>query len=206
MIARAAALALRVAGLAPAVVCVVSVAPAAAAPTPPLGKLFFTPAERAALDAQRRAAARPTPAPQAAAAPVPVAPRSLRIDGVVTRSDGPTAVWINGEPLRPEGRAHGVRIERPADATQPVVVRLPDGGRRVPVRVGQEVEVGSGRVTERYLLAPPPGVSDPPAPVRPGPPVEVPMPGARDLGGRGAPDRAGDDDGAERRRPPAGRP
>jgi hypothetical protein len=175
----------------------------AATPAPPLGRLFYSPAERAALDAQRRAAARPAAAPPAAAAPAPVAPRSLRVDGVVTRSDGPGAVWIDGVPLPPEGLAHGTRVERPADATQPVVVRLPDGGRRVPVRVGQEVEIGSGKVTERYLLAPPPAVPDPHAPARPGPPLEGS--GVRDPAARTAPERAGDDEGTERRRP-AGRP
>jgi hypothetical protein len=199
--ARAAVLALLIAALAAAAAGVAGLA-SAATPAPPLGRLFYSPAERAALDAQRRAAARPA-APPAAAAPAAVAPRSLRVDGVVTRSDGPGAVWIDGVPLPPEGRAHGMRVERPTDATQPVVVRLPDGGRRVPVRVGQEVEIGSGKVTERYLLAPPPVVPDPPAPARPGPPLEAP--GARDPAARTAPERAGDDEGAERRRP-AGRP
>jgi hypothetical protein len=204
LIARAALLALPIAALAAGVAGVAGVA-SAATPAPPLGRLFFTPAERAALDAQRRAAARPAAAPPAAAASAPVAPRTLRVDGVVTRSGGPSTVWIDGVPLPPEGLAHGTRVERPADATQPVVVRLPDGGRRVPVRVGQEVEIGSGKVTERYLLASPPVVPDPSSPAWPGPPVEAPIPGARQPGARTAPERAGEDDGGERRRP-AGRP
>lgn len=53
-----------------------------------LGRLFFSPTERAALDAQRRdKAARPS----TVAAPAP-----MRIDGYVLRSDGRSTVWING--------------------------------------------------------------------------------------------------------------
>lgn len=61
-----------------------------------LGRLFFSPAERDALDARR--SEKPASAPAAAQAPV-------RIDGYVLRSGGPSTVWVNGRMDRSYGRA-----------------------------------------------------------------------------------------------------
>jgi hypothetical protein len=54
-----------------------------------LGRLFFTPAERAAMDRGNSGAPAQTEA-------VPSAPP--RISGIVTRSDGRRTVWIDGKP------------------------------------------------------------------------------------------------------------
>ncbi len=54
-----------------------------------LGRLFFTPAERAALDRQRLLGAQEVQAEQAA---------TLSINGIVRSSGGTTTVWINGIP------------------------------------------------------------------------------------------------------------
>ncbi|HWM43192.1 MAG TPA: hypothetical protein VNP36_12190, partial [Burkholderiales bacterium] len=61
-----------------------------------VGRLFFTPEQRAALDARRKARV-----PDKAAATVVASP-TTRVDGYVQRSTGPSTVWVNGEPL-PEG-------------------------------------------------------------------------------------------------------
>jgi len=53
-----------------------------------LGRLFFSPAEREALDARRREKSGGVPT---AAAQAPV-----RIDGYVLRSGGRPTVWVNG--------------------------------------------------------------------------------------------------------------
>lgn len=51
----------------------------------PLGRLFFTPEERAALDRNEP----------------PVGTRTLpRVDGIVQRKGAPPTVWIDGEPRR----------------------------------------------------------------------------------------------------------
>lgn len=52
---------------------------------PTLGRLFFTPEARAALDRND------TPAQQRPA---------QRIDGIVRRNNGPATVWIDGQPQR----------------------------------------------------------------------------------------------------------
>jgi hypothetical protein len=57
-----------------------------------LGRLFYTPAQRAELEAARtRNAAQARPAAPAVAQP-------QRFDGVIIRSDGASTSWVNGRP------------------------------------------------------------------------------------------------------------
>jgi len=64
-----------------------------AAPPPDPGRLFYTPAQRAQLEAARvRNITRDRQA-EAALAPPP-----QRFDGVVIRSDGSSTNWVNGQP------------------------------------------------------------------------------------------------------------
>jgi len=67
-------------------VLVISLSPALGLTQPALGRLFFTPAERAALDrapADAQASTEPT---------------SRTLNGIVRRSDGQGTVWIDGKP------------------------------------------------------------------------------------------------------------
>ena len=59
-----------------------------------LGRLFFTPEQRAALDARRKARVPDKPA-AASAVEQPV----TRVDGAVRRSGGRSTVWVNGEAI-----------------------------------------------------------------------------------------------------------
>ena len=56
------------------------------------GRLFYTPAQRAQLDAAR--ASKVTEARQA----TPGVAHPLRFDGMVIRSDGSRTSWVNGQP------------------------------------------------------------------------------------------------------------
>lgn len=93
-----------------------------------LGKLFFSPEERLELD--RYGVKRPAE-PSAA----PTGPRSLRLDGVVHRSDGRTTVWINGRAAPPS------TARRLPDSVG-AAVRLPNG-QRVELKVGDTVPLPS---------------------------------------------------------------
>jgi hypothetical protein len=101
-----------------------------------LGRLFFTPEERAALDARRRARLpdKPTAAPAAAST-------VTRVDGFVRRSDGPSTVWVNGAT---------------SDEASPGIdsrVSIPIGERaRVRLRPGETLDRGTGEV--RDVLGP----------------------------------------------------
>jgi hypothetical protein len=99
----------------------------------PLGRLFFTEEQRAALDARRKARVPDKPA----AAPVTASPIT-RLDGFVKRSRGPDTVWVNGEPL-PQEVGPGERS---------VSVPLGEGGARVQLKPGESLDRGSGEVRD----------------------------------------------------------
>jgi hypothetical protein len=98
-----------------------------------LGRLFYTPEQRDALDARRRARVPDTPA----ATPIVVSP-TTRLDGFVRRSDGRSTVWVNG------GTADDTRPQ--ADGSVSVVVG--ESGARVRLKPGQVVDRSSGEVTD----------------------------------------------------------
>jgi hypothetical protein len=117
-----------------------------------LGRLFFTPAQRAQIDEARRRPAAPEPVREAVVAPAQPQPQpqSVSVDGIVRRNDGQATVWVNRKPTAAPEQAGAVRIGPVRDASDGADLRLPDGGRRVRIKVGQEVDVQSGRIQERY--------------------------------------------------------
>lgn len=60
------------------------------------GRLFYTPAERAQLEAARAGKVRQAPSTVA---------QSLHFDGVIIRSDGRNTSWVNGQPRAISGVA-----------------------------------------------------------------------------------------------------
>jgi len=100
-----------------------------------VGRLFFTPEQRAALDARRKARVPDKPSATVAASP------TTRVDGFVQRSGGPSTVWVNGEAL-PEGSGDLPRIG------PRVSVPLGEGGRRAALKPGQTLDRGTGEVRD----------------------------------------------------------
>ncbi|HEV8612692.1 MAG TPA: hypothetical protein VGQ73_04215, partial [Gemmatimonadales bacterium] len=83
---------------------------AAATPAPAqerLGRLFFTPAQRASLDVARSQRARRTLATEQFEQEAAPTPQTITYGGVVRRSDGKTTVWINSQPVRDREPAGG---------------------------------------------------------------------------------------------------
>lgn len=114
-------------------VLLMGLALAGAAAAQELGRLFFTPEQRDALDARRRSRVPEKPAP----APLVIAP-TTRLDGYVRRSDGRSTVWVNGDT---------------ADDSRPqtdgsVAVSVGDGGPRVRLKPGEVLDRSSGEVTD----------------------------------------------------------
>lgn len=114
-----------------------------------LGRLFFTPVERAKLDARRLEAIananRPAPPPVAEAPPKAPQSQVLTLNGVVRRSDGESTVWINGKSVSRQSEFGSRAVGEGA-----VGVDLPGSGKRVRLKVGQSVESLSGVVEESY--------------------------------------------------------
>ena len=88
------------------VLCLGSIGTALAAPSDP-GRLFYTPTQRAQLEAARaRNVTQPGSGQQAAS---DSAPPPLRYDGVVIRSDGQTTRWVDGKPQVGASRLQGLK-------------------------------------------------------------------------------------------------
>jgi hypothetical protein len=135
----------------------VSIIGAPAFAADPLGRLFFTPEQRAILDLSRRT--------QAASAQAPAESyEGVTLSGVVTRSDGKQTVWVNGQ-VQPPGEGASTRARDSAS------IPLPSGEGRVRLKVGQTLDPTSGKVEEGYRR--PPKVT-PPAPAS-----SAPVPSAK---------------------------
>ena len=104
-----------------------------------VGRLFFTPDQRAALDARRKARVPDKPAAVVVASP------TTKLDGYVKRSGGPATVWVNGEPL-PEGAGDAPRIG------PRVSISVGEGGRRAALRPGEVLDRGTGEVRDLSLI------------------------------------------------------
>ncbi len=118
------------------------------------GRLFFTPAERAALDrarAQNIAIQNRQGNPNTS---------DLTLNGVIQRSDGKETFWVNGRP-----------IDNGADAADPRLLPGRQGHKlEMPLthdayrlKVGQSINPATGQVTESYSTRPQPGGDSPPA-------------------------------------------
>jgi len=137
----------------PVLVCLVVavVSGPAAAADPPIGRLFFTPAQRASLDVARSQRTRTTLSTERTEPVVeqPV-PQTLTYGGMVRRSDGRTTVWINDHPVEGGDAAGGTTIIRRVGPDGAVTLEVPQSKRRVDLKVGQSVEVLSGSIGETY--------------------------------------------------------
>jgi hypothetical protein len=101
-----------------------------------LGRLFFTPEQRQALDARRRARLPDRPNAPAVASP------TTRLNGYVQRENGKSTVWVNGEPL-PETAPEAPRI-----GAGRVTVNVGESGARAGLRPGETLDRGTGEVKD----------------------------------------------------------
>ncbi len=133
--------------------CILAYRPGISVAADELGRLFFSPAQRAQLDVVR--AQRDRRLPTAATSsdtteePVPQGPDVVTYNGVVRRSDGKSTVWINGRPMTERTRDSDVNVVGlRRDGT--VFVAVPQADRSASLRVGQSMEVMSGKIEEPY--------------------------------------------------------
>lgn len=114
----------------------------------PLGRLFFTPAERRQLDTVRTEKGRPSgTANQVSPAS---SPDVLTFDGWVRRSDGKTTVWINGRAINDEKVPDGLPITGRIRPDGSVRVGTSQADRPLDIKVGQSVDMALGAITEPY--------------------------------------------------------
>jgi len=132
-----------------------------------LGRLFYTPEQRAALDLARKT----TPL-NTSGEPDAHSPPGLMLNGIVTRSDGKRSTWVNGR--LEQDTAHSSMHDRNQ-------ARVPIPGGSVKLKVGQSLDPATGQVEEGYQR-PPPAPLEPAAakPALPKAPAKPPVPEARD--------------------------
>ncbi len=107
----------------------------------PLGRLFFTPAQRSTLDAGKQLDRPKT------AGPAVRGPRSLTVNGIVTRSDGESTVWVNGGAAGVKRPGAATILATPSNAA---TARVQVTGSSTKLRVGQTLDRATGKVTESY--------------------------------------------------------
>ncbi|MGA7984616.1 MAG: hypothetical protein WCA01_05480 [Burkholderiales bacterium] len=126
----------------PALAGILLAAAAASAVAQDLGRLFFTPEQRAELDARRKARVPDRPAAVVTESP------STTLDGYVMRSNGKSTVFLNGEPITEGADAKRAQVVPSRDDPSRAAIELGEGGRRIPLKVGESLDRGTGEVSD----------------------------------------------------------
>ena len=116
---------------------------AASAQAQELQRLFFTPDQRAALDARRKARVPDKPA----ATPVVESPLT-RVDGAVQRSGGKSTVLVNGEAIPEDVQPGSAKLAPQGSSPGRVSIPAGEGAQRHDLRVGESLDRGSGEVRD----------------------------------------------------------
>lgn len=131
-----------------------------------LGRLFYTPEQRARMDVARQHE-RSARIDEEESAPQST---NILLNGVITRSDGKSTLWINNRIQNEASQA--ATVSKGGE----VRVVTPGAKRTVPLKVGQSIDMSSGLVEEIYRRPPPapakemlpsaipPGAAKPPVP------------------------------------------
>lgn len=122
---------------------------AAIAQSQTLGRLFYTPEQRAALNANIRSIV------EAPRKPTPIPP-AVTLSGVVTRSDGERTVWIDGRAYYQSNPA-GITVITNSGNPAGAELKVQGVIQRMPVRVGQRLDPSSGHTAESYEMLGPSG-------------------------------------------------
>jgi len=118
-----------------------------------LGRLFFTPEQRATLDNARKQNIRSEIGSENEQQAAPV-PQNISVNGVVRRSDGKSTVWINNRAVT-DRLTGGISVSTGKNDGR-VKLTMPESGRSVDLKVGQTVEIVSGTIEESYARRAPP--------------------------------------------------
>jgi len=114
----------------------------------PLGRLFFSPDERARLDQLRNGHASAN-APTGQQSPI----EQITLNGLVRSSSGKTTAWINKLPQHENETTQGVVVQQ-GQTSKPSAVLLLPSGKKVNLKAGQTLTPGNGVIREGYQSLP----------------------------------------------------
>ena len=122
--------------------------PLAATAAEPLGRLFFTPEQRAQLDTLR------TKKVVAAQVKDEPAPEFVTYSGIITRGDGKTTVWVNNKALSEVDMRDTASLVGRVERDGRILVQSGQAANAPALRlkVGQRAELGTGRIEENYTV------------------------------------------------------
>lgn len=110
----------------------------------PIGRLFFTPEQRHALDMRRNSGSILTEDTQAG---------EITLNGIVKRSGGKSTVWINRVAQTETDLVLGPKAQ-PSQARLPnIPISVPSLKKTINLKVGQTLDTGSGEIREGYQPA-----------------------------------------------------
>ena len=104
-----------------------------------IGRLFYSPDERAMLDQLRQKSSGTTVS----------ATEQITLNGIVRRSSGKTTTWINQLPQHESETPQGIAV-RQGQASKPSALLLLPSGRQVNLKAGQTFDTTKGKVREGY--------------------------------------------------------
>ena len=127
--------------------------PAKARAEEPLGRLFFTPAQRASLDIARTRRARTTVANEGNEETATPVAQSVTYSGMVRRSDGKSTFFVNNRAFNENEAAVGPVVGRVRPDGR-ITLQLPQSGRSVDLKPGQSIELLSGTIEDGFARKP----------------------------------------------------
>lgn len=104
-----------------------------------IGRLFFSPNERAMLDRTRQKSSGSTVS----------ATEQIILNGIVRRSSGKTTTWINQVPQHENETPQGMVVQQ-GPTSKPSAVLLLPSGKKVNLKAGQTFDTTKGKVREGY--------------------------------------------------------
>lgn len=96
-----------------------------------IGRLFFTPTERIALETT----------PTAGRPSMNMAmPSAIAVNGFVRRNDGKGTVWVNRQPIQESTAANNIEVGKLGMESSHVRIRLPGSGKAITLDAGQHYD------------------------------------------------------------------
>ena len=111
-----------------------------------IGRIFFTPAQRAQLDLART---QKIVATQTKDEPIP---EFVTYSGIVRHSDGKATVWVNNKVMSDAELNSAQPLAGRIDRSGRILLQAPQGAGSLQLKVGQSAELLSGRVGEAYAM------------------------------------------------------
>lgn len=124
----------------------------------PLGRLFFTPSDRATMDAIRKSSKAPdkvitskdveadVAAPEEAPAAEKKVGSPVMVNGYITRSDGKNTVWVNDRPMAEKSTNQAIKVEKLSADKGQVKIVMTDEKKAASLRPGQVYDPNSNKV------------------------------------------------------------